>query len=79
MVLYKDCMADHEITEGCNGHRHQPVPGDEQVEDEGVQQADGGGAKHDPRRLEDGGVQARDNIDDAIADNQAVNSVSLLP
>ena len=79
MVLYEDCMAHHEIAESCNGHRHQPVPGDEQVEDEGVHQADGGGAKHDPGRLEDAGVQAGDNVDDAVADNQTVDSVSLLP
>ena len=35
MVLYKDRVADHDVAEGCNGDRHQPVTGDGQMQEEG--------------------------------------------
>ena len=38
-------------------YRTPLVPADEEVEGEGVDQADGGGGKLDPRRLEERGVQ----------------------
>ena len=44
VVLYKNCMAHHDVAKGSNGHWHQSVPGGEQVEEEDVQQARDGGA-----------------------------------
>ena len=79
MILHKDCVAHHDVAEGGNGHWHQSVPGSEEVEQEGVEQARDGEAQDAPRRLEEGGVQAGDNVEEAIADDQAVDSCSLLP
>ena len=78
MVLHKDSMADHNITKSCNGQRHQSVPGSEQHHSEGVQQAEAGGAQDAPGRLEEGGVNAGDHVDSTVADDQEVESGSLL-
>ena len=49
------------------------------MEEEGVQQARDGGAQDAPGRLEEGCVKAGDNVEEAIADDEAVDSCSLLP
>ena len=77
--MYIHCVADHDIAEACNSDRHQPVPGVEQVEEEGVHQAGGRGVEQDPGGLEDGGLDAGGDVDDAVADDQVVHPGSLLP
>ena len=79
MVLYKNWMAHHDVAKGSNSDWHQPVQVDEQVEEEGVQQAGGGEAQQAPGRLKEGCVQAGGNIEDAVIDDDAVDSCSLLP
>ena len=34
MVLHKDRVADHDVAEGCDGDRHQPVTGDGHMQEE---------------------------------------------
>ena len=79
MIMNIHCMADHDIAEASNSNRHQPVPGVEQVQEEGVHQAGGRGVEQDPRGLEDGGLDAGGDVDDAVADDQAVHPAPLLP
>ena len=79
MVLDKDSVTHHDVAEGSNGHWNQPVPICEKVKEGEVDQARDGRAEYAPGRLEEGGVQARDNVDDAIADDQAVDPCSLFP
>ena len=35
MVLHKDRVADHDVAEGCDGDRNQPVTGDGHMQEEG--------------------------------------------
>ena len=72
-------MADHDIAEASNSNGHQPVPGVEQVQEEGVHQAGGRGVEQDPRGLEDRGLDAGGDVDDAVADDQGVHPSPLLP
>ena len=78
MVLNKDSVADHDVSEGSNGKRHQPVPGDEKRQEEGVQEAEDGGVQDAPGRLDEGGVDAGNNVEDTVADNQEVKPCFLL-
>ena len=79
MVLDKDSVTHHDVAEGSNSHRNQPVPRCEKLEEEEVEQTRDGRVKYAPGILEEGGVQAGDNVDNAIADDQAVDPCSLLP
>ena len=79
MIMYIHSMADHDITESCNGDRHQPVPGAQQVQEEGVHHAGGRGVEQDPGGLEDGDLDAGGDVDDAVADDQGVHPGPLLP
>ena len=79
MIMYIHSMADHDIAEACYGDRHQPVPGVEEVQEEGVHQAGGRGVEQDPGGLEDGGLDAGGHVDDAVADDQGVHLGPLLP
>ena len=79
MVLDKHSVADHDVAEGSNSHWNQPVPRCEKCKEEEVEHARDGRAEYAPRRLEEGGVKAGDNVDDAIADDQAVDPSSLFP
>ena len=73
------CMADHDVAKASNGDRDEPVPGVEEVEEEGVHQAGGRGVEQDPRGLEDRGLGAGGDVDDAVEDDQGVHPGSLLP
>ena len=79
MILYKDGVTHHDVAERSDGNWDQSVPGGEKVKEEGVEEARYGRAENAPRRLEKGCVEARENVDDAVADNQTVDSSSLLP
>ena len=78
MVLDEDSVTHHDVAEGSNCHWNQPVPKCEKLEEEEVQQARDGRAEYAPGK-EEGGMQAGDNVDDAIADDQVVDPCSLLP
>ena len=78
MVLYKDSMADHDITKSCNGKRHKSVPGSEKHQNKDVEAAEDGRVQDVPGRLEERGVDAEDNIGSTVADDQEVKSCSLL-
>ena len=58
---------------------HQPVPGYDQMEEEDVEEAGDGRAEQAPGRLDEGGVEAGGNIDEAVEDDQTVEACSLLP
>ena len=71
-------MADQDVSEGCDGHGHQPVPEDKHVDEGGVDEAAGGGDELAPGGLgEQGVVQGGDHVDQAVQGNQVVNSVLL--
>ena len=79
MVVHKDRVADQDVSEGCDGHGHQPVPEDKDVDEGGVDEAAGGGDELAPGGLgEQGVVQGGDHVDQAVQGNQVVNSVLLL-
>ena len=78
MVLYKDSMADHDITKSCNGKRHKSVPGSEKHQNKDVEAAEHRRVQDVPGRLEERGVDAEDNIGSTVADDQEVKSCSLL-
>ena len=48
------------------------------MDEENAKQARGGRSKHTPRRLEECVVQAGENVDDAVADDQLVDLGALL-
>ena len=59
--------------------RHQPVPGNDEVGQKEVDQTGDGRAEHAPGRLNEGGVEAGDHVDEAVEDDQTVEARSLLP
>ena len=77
MVLNKNWMAHHDVAKDSNGNWYKSIPANEQVEEEGADQARGGRGQQAPGRLEEGWVQARDHIEDAVADDKSVESCSL--
>ena len=79
VILYKDGVTHHDVAERSDGNWNQSVPGGEKVKEKGVEEARYGRAENAPRRLEKGCVEARENVDDAVADDQTVDSSSLLP
>ena len=79
MIVHKDRVADQDVSEGCDGDGHQPVPEDKHVDEGGVDEAGGGGYELAPGGLgEQGVVQGGDHVDQAVQGNQVVNSVLLL-
>ena len=62
-----------------NKHWHQPVAQVDQVEEEDVDQAGDGRVEHAPRRLDEGGVEAGGHVDEAVEDDQTVETCSPLP
>ena len=54
MVLNKNWMAHHDVAKDSNGNWHQSIPANEQVEEEGADQARGGRGQQAPGRLEEG-------------------------
>ena len=79
MVVHKDRVADQDVSEGCDGDGHQPVPEDKHVDEGGVDEAAGGGDELAPGGLgEQGVVQGGDHVDQAVQGNEVVNSVLLL-
>ena len=59
--------------------KHQPVPGNDEVGQKEVDQTGDGRAKHTPGRLVERGVEAGDDVDEAIEDDETVEARSLLP
>ena len=57
MVMYKDCVDDHDVAERRDGNGNKAVPGGEQLKDQDIDWARDWEAEHTPRRLKKQSVQ----------------------
>ena len=57
MILYKDCVDNHDVPERRDGNGDEAVPGGEQLKDQDVDWARDWEAEHAPRRLKKQSVQ----------------------
>ena len=67
------------MLEHLKSKRHQPVPESDHGEEEEVDQAGERRAKRVPGWLDEGCLEAGDNVDKAVEDDQTVEARSLLP
>ena len=62
MVMYKDCVDDHDVSERRDGNGNKAVPGGEHLKDQDVDWARDWEAEHTPRRLKKQSVQEGEGL-----------------
>ena len=62
MVMYKDCVDDHDVAERRDSNGNKTVPGGEQLKDQDVNWARDWEAEHAPRRLKKQSVQEGEGL-----------------
>ena len=62
MVMYKDCVDDHDVAKRSDGNGNKAVPGGEHLKDQDVDWARDWEAEHTPRRLKKQSVQGGEGL-----------------
>ena len=79
MLVAEDGVADHQVAEGGDAHRKEPVPGEEEDVEEDVEcGAEEGRAEPVPGGLEEGQGSYGENIGKAVTDYGGVEAGALL-